>query len=238
MEQMPSEVEKIEIDHDNYRGICAFCAEVNGVAAHNAFARLMPDVDPANCVLYETRRFVVIPCVGAACDGYVLIVPKEHVLSIGHLNCGHDAELAALVNRVFGYLSEQYGLPVVAFEHGAESFRNRGGACTDHAHVHFLPASSGIDLVSLTRADFQLRRVTDLSIAARCQVSERQRPYLWIREQDEAMWICDAPDALSQYLRRILLAQLGRGDEWDWATFPGVEFIRSTIQRFRDAPMR
>ena len=237
MNEIPKVVAEFEIDHNDYKDICAFCAEVNAVPEHNAFARLIPDVAPAHCVLHETEHFVVIPCVGSACNGYVLIVPKEHVLSIGHLNGKYDAELTALMGQICDYLTGHYGLPVVAFEHGAESFRNRGGACTDHAHVHFLPASSQVDLVSRTRADFELRRVTDLSSATHAQVAERRRPYLWIREQNETMWICDAPDALSQYIRRILLAQLGCADEWDWAVFPGSEFIRLTIRQFQEFPM-
>jgi diadenosine tetraphosphate (Ap4A) HIT family hydrolase len=188
-------------------------------------------------VLYETPGFAVIPCLGSACDGYVLIVPKDHVLSAGHLSPEHDAELEALLTKVSGYLSNMYGLPTAAFEHGAESFRNRGGACTDHAHVHVLPASPQVDLVPPTRAEFQLRRAYDLSNTTRAQVTERQRPYLWIREQSGAMWICDAPDALSQYIRRILLRQLGRGDEWDWAVFPGLSHIRRTIYQFHERPM-
>jgi diadenosine tetraphosphate (Ap4A) HIT family hydrolase len=237
VDQIPTVGTEFEVDHTDYRDICAFCSEVSGVPEHNAFVSFMPDIDPAACILYETERFVVIPCVGAACDGYVLIVPKEHVLSIGHLSCENDPELTALLNQVCSYLREQYGLPIVAFEHGAESFRNRGGACTDHAHVHLLPASLQIDLLTPMRVDFEPRRVADLSNATREQVTKRRRPYLWVQEQNGEKWVCDAPDALSQYIRRILLSQLGRRDEWDWAVFPGQEYIRRTIAQFHEIPL-
>lgn len=233
----PTATVDIEVDHEEYRDICSFCAEVEGKTDHNLLASLMPDVDPVEFVLHETERFVVIPGVGAVCDGYVLIVPKEHVLSMGHLDTDHDRELSDLLGRLSRYLGEQYGATVTAFEHGAESFRNRGGSCTDHAHMHVFPAGAAIDLIGPLSKDFPIRPSTEFVPALRAQVKDRKRPYLWVRSGDGSMWMTDAPHALSQYIRRILVAQLGRPGEWDWAVFTGTDHLRNTIGRFRDVPM-
>jgi diadenosine tetraphosphate (Ap4A) HIT family hydrolase len=171
------------------------------------------------------------------CPGYVLIVPKAHVLSAGHLDEDHDAEFDDLATRLESYLQAQFGRPITAFEHGAESFRNRGGSCTDHAHIHVFPAAAEVDLPAELWKEFALRRVHGLPSPAREQVQGRQRPYLWLRTQSGEEWMCDAPHALSQYVRRILVAQLGRPDEWDWAVFPGIDHIRATIERFHDVPL-
>ncbi|KOG08193.1 hypothetical protein ADK35_42005 [Streptomyces viridochromogenes] len=224
------------VRHEDYREICSFCAEIHFKQEHNLLGELLPDYAVEDFILFESDHFVVIPGVGAVCDGYVLISPKEHVLSFGHLGSALDAELDDVCRRTAGFLRERYGERVLAFEHGAESFRNRGGSCTDHAHLHMFPAVPEIDIAAGLRRDFELRSVNDFLPALRHQVQERQKPYLWLRSDDGQMWICDAPSALSQYVRRIIVAQLGRADEWDWAVFPGIEHLRSTIETFRVFP--
>lgn len=237
MGQQTTFVDESDVDHDDYRDICSFCAEVACRQEHNLLAELMPETLVGDFILHETPRFVVIPGVGAVCDGYVLIVPKEHVLSFGHLDADHDAELTGLLDDLGGYLHEQFGEPITAFEHGAESFRNRGGSCTDHAHMHVMPMGRRIDLLGPLANDFEVRRAAEFLPALRDQVKTRRRPYLWLRGGDGSMWICDAPNALSQYIRRIIVDQLGRSGEWDWAVFTGVEHLRATIERFRAVPM-
>jgi diadenosine tetraphosphate (Ap4A) HIT family hydrolase len=229
---------EFEVNHEDYRDICGFCAEAARMTDYNLLAELIPDADVNDFILHETPQFVVIPGVGAVCDGYVLVVPKEHVLSMGHLDSSHDAEFADLLDRLSLYLYEQFGNAITAFEHGAESFRNRGGSCTDHAHMHVMPLGGQIDLLGPLGKDFELRHATEFVPALRRQVSERKRPYLWLRTSTGKMWMCDAPHALSQYIRRILVDQLGRPGEWDWAVFPGVDYLRSTMERFRAVPMR
>jgi len=238
---MPDLVTKetpVTVDTEDYRHICSFCAEVNRAREHNLLLELVPDVDPADFVLWETSDFVVIPGVGSLCDGYVLISPKEHVLSFGHLDERLDGQLRTLFGELERWLSAQYGRPVVAFEHGAESFRNRGGSCTDHAHMHVFPADPRLDIVSGVQMDYELLRAEQLLPVLREQVQVRRCPYLWLRGPDSDMWMCDAPSAMSQYIRRVILRQLGRPDEWDWLVFPGTEYIRRTINRFRESSVQ
>lgn len=231
-------VEESVVDHDDYRSICSFCAEISCRKEHNLLVELMPEIAIDDFILYETPRFTVVPGAGAVCDGYVMIVPKEHVLSFGHLDAAHDDELAKLLSTLGSHLESMFGEPIIAFEHGAESFRNRGGSCTDHAHMHVMPISREIDLLGPLSKDFELRRATEFAPALRDQVQERRRPYLWLRTTDGLMWICDAPNALAQHIRRIIVDQLGRPGEWDWAVFNGVEHLRATVRRFNDLPLK
>lgn len=220
-----------DVNPDDFRDLCSFCAEVERAREHNLLLELMPDLRPDDFILRETSDFVVIPGVGSVCDGYVIISPKEHVLSFGYLDASLDAQFESLFADVAQKLSGLYDRPVIAFEHGAESFRNRGGSCTDHAHTHVFPADPRLDLVTALRADFDLRPAPRFLPAARDQVALRQRPYLWLRGADGDMWVCDAPKALSQYVRRMIVAQLGRTGEWDWLVFPGTAHMRATVER-------
>jgi diadenosine tetraphosphate (Ap4A) HIT family hydrolase len=229
---------EVVVDHDDYRSICSFCAEISGRPEHNLLIELMPESPTEDFILYETPRFTVVPGAGAVNDGYVFIIPKEHVLSFGYLDEAHDEELARLLDTLSGHLEKTFGRPIIAFEHGAESFRNRGGSCTDHAHMHVMPIDPQIDLVGPLSEEFEVRQATELLPAIRDQVQERRQPYLWLRTTDGLMWICDAPHALAQHIRRIIVDRLGRPGEWDWAVFSGVEHMRATVRSFRESPMK
>ena len=234
MPELKAEEMAVAIDAEDYRDICGFCAEINMAREHNLLLNLMPDVDPRDFVLLETNDFVVVPGIGSVCDGYVLISPKEHVLSFGHLDERLDNQLAAVFGELERWLATRYGRPVIAFEHGAESFRNRGGSCTDHAHMHVFPADHRLDIIGAVQLDYRLRR-TDRLLPPLCeQVQGRRLPYLWLRGPEGDMWICDAPTAMSQYIRRVIMSQLDRPDEWDWLVFPGTEYMRRTVQQFHE----
>lgn len=225
------------IEFEDYRGICGFCAEIKQVPEHNLLGELFPEHDLGDFILHETENFVVIPAVGAACDGYVLISPRAHVLSFGYLDPALGGELSDLLRRLGDHLYRLFGHRVWAFEHGAESFRDRGGSCTDHAHITVFPARPGIDLARAVDGCFEPRAVADHLPELSRQVRERRASYLWIRAADGRMWICDAPRALSQFFRRAIFRDLGRPDEWDWAVFPQKAHVRATIGGFRETPM-
>lgn len=228
----------VTVDPDDFRDLCSFCAEIDRARDHNLLLDLMPELTPDDFVLRETDDFVVIPGVGSVCDGYVIISPKAHVLSFGHLDASLDDQFQVVFGEVEHELSERYRQRVIAFEHGAESFRNRGGSCTDHAHMHVFPADPRLDLVSAIRADFELRPASRFLPEMREQVAQRRRPYLWLRGADGDMWVCDAPKALSQYIRRVIVSQLGRPGEWDWLVFPGTDHMRNTVRQLHRSRWR
>lgn len=217
---------------EDYRSICSFCAEIERLPEHNLFHQMMGKEIGYTYILKETDNFVVMPGIGSLMPGYLLIVPRDHVLSFGHLSATYDDELNKLLQILERWLVATYHSSVIFFEHGPASFTERGGSCTDHAHLHFVPIQTQIDLVSVMQRDFTVRQVQTMA-ALRDQIA-RKIPYLFLRHHDGTMYVCDAPNAISQYLRRDLVRQLELGDVWDWLVFPGTGHILSTIQAFTD----
>jgi len=117
-----------------YEDICTFCDEVAG--RPNRFHEFGLKEGDTSYVLTQSDSFVVVPCIGALTDWYVLIVPRRHTLSVGWLDPPERTELRAVLDDVHERLARRSGLDVVIFEHGSYSFRDKGGACHDHAHVH------------------------------------------------------------------------------------------------------
>lgn len=220
---------------DTLQDICSFCAEIEKRPDHNLFHEVIGSSIKYRYILYETDNFCVMPSLGSLMSGYLLVVPKEHVLSFGWLPPDVDDELRTLLNKVASWLKENYDSECIFFEHGSVSFTNRGGSCTDHAHLHVVPVPEVVNLVDVMRRDFQTRPIT--SIAELRDQIERDAAYLFLRHHDGSMYVCDAPDAKSQHLRRDLVKQLGLDEIWDWSIFPGEEHIIATIEQSEKNPL-
>src|ERR1017187_4678860 len=87
---------------------CTLCAELESDAGRA----------PWNEPLIETEHFTVIPSLGALVEGWLLIVPKMHFISMGALPIDLRAEADGLEHQTRSLLKAKYRKPVVGFEHG------------------------------------------------------------------------------------------------------------------------
>src|ERR1700674_1783452 len=87
----------------------------------------------------ESRNFVVLPSLGALVEGWLLLVPKTHVICMGELSDNLTAEMQELKSRIRETLQRAYG-NVCAFEHGPSRAKTSLGCGVDHAHLHLVPA--------------------------------------------------------------------------------------------------
>ena len=121
------------------------------------------------------------------------------------------------------------------FEHGPADPGTAVGCGIDHAHVHLVPAGS-LDLTSTA-----LREFSDLAWRPARSFSDTRDasvmgvPYLYVESPGAAAWIATGHDIPSQALRRILAAEQGRPDEYDWKAFPRLEMVQETIASIRAA---
>jgi diadenosine tetraphosphate (Ap4A) HIT family hydrolase len=214
------------------RDLCTFCAEIEGRDEHNLLRRLLGPGVGTSYLLAETENFVLIPGVGSLMPGYMLAVPRRHVLSFGHLPLRHAAELDGLLERAERWIQRLHGRGTLMFEHGPASFVERGGSCTDHAHLHVVPSPPGVDLLPGMERDFDVRPGGGVLETTHAQITSGRGPYLFLRQPSGSSYVCDAPKAMSQHLRRDLVAQCGMEGEWDWEVFPGTDQIRETIRSF------
>lgn len=131
---------------------------------------------------------------------------------------------------VAGRVRARSGLDVVTFEHGSYSFRDKGGACHDHAHIHVVATDRPVaDFVAHVSAIVDLRRCDDWVEAAADMVAGESRSYLALAGAGGA-WIAPATGAPSGFFRKALMTWLG-GDpaEHDWLVFPQVERLRAMV---------
>ena len=96
---------------------------------------------------HDGRRFIRPPSgLGPLVPGHWLLYPKEHQRSFADLGADLFDEFSTVKTTVTIELKHRYGLDVHVFEHG---MADTGGRCVftvDHAHLHFLPLGSVVEI--------------------------------------------------------------------------------------------
>lgn len=215
------------------RVMCTFCWAIE-YQDRNLYWGLISKQLGKSYVLKETTNFLIIPNIGSLMPGYLMVIPRQHILSFGFLPPVYDRELHALLEDVKDWQRSLFGTYLI-FEHGPVSFK-RGGSCCDHAHLHIVPVPQKTDLVCALRREYLTRQVENMLATMRSQI-RKGMPYLFLHHHDDTMYISDAVPAKSQYLRQELVKQLGLGNIWDWKEFPGIEHILATIALNTERPI-
>jgi diadenosine tetraphosphate (Ap4A) HIT family hydrolase len=215
---------------NNYEDICTFCREATGEAPQNLFYDHGLAKTRSDYVLFESDHHVVFPCIGALTDWYVLIVSRRHALSVGWLEPAEQADLRQVIDHLRTRLGKITGQSVMVFEHGSFNFRDKGGACYDHAHVHVVattrPSATFVDAIP---APVTMTPCTDWINAATTLIQGERRSYVALDDGHRHL-VGEATGAPSQFFRRCLAAWLGAEDgEWDWLTFPQLERVTAML---------
>ncbi|WP_150246286.1 HIT domain-containing protein [Nocardiopsis quinghaiensis] len=212
---------------DTLSEICTFCCEVEGGDDSNLFYDLGLARARSDYVVHESDHFAVMPCIGALTDWYLLIVSKRHTLSVGWLDNAERADLRTLIPQVTDLVRRRSGLDSLVFEHGSLDFRDKGGACYDHTHIHVVATDRDPQaFLDQIPAPIAMQPCPDWIGAARHLVEDRQRSYLALGTPGQD-WIGTATGAPSQFFRRCLASWMGAEEgEWDWLTFPQTDRVQ------------
>jgi diadenosine tetraphosphate (Ap4A) HIT family hydrolase len=196
------------------------------------FCRHLADADSAGIewtVMAETENLVAVPSIGALVNGWLLVVPKNH-----HLNFGdairRSPGLVSEMEEIAARWEATFG-PITWFEHGPKQAGTKVGCSIDHAHMHLVPLGR-IDLLAAARDRLGKASFTEISgFSALADAIDRGCSYLYIRLPDGTQWLEAANAIPSQSLRRVIAAEQGRAQEWDWKAFPRPELVHQTIAR-------
>lgn len=211
--------------HDSCDIDCTFCAEFLGEDFGNLFRNRFSIDDFPTRVIWQNENFVIMPTLGAFAVGYVLILTQKHIPSLSYLNNEEFDDLNLIINKIRNIYEERYG-GCVFFEHGAMTkYRKGGGCCEDHAHLHVLPFNAQFyDIVSKL---FPVRKINDLRELKENEKNEM--PYMMFTTHDNDIFVADAIEVTSQFLRQIASSQIGMPDTWNWRIFPMIENVRATF---------
>ncbi|MGK5531003.1 methyltransferase domain-containing protein [Streptomyces sp. URMC 129] len=208
-----------EVDSHGY-AITGSGSPAPGTAPGEAFSRL----------ILRTSVADVLAGLGALTPGYALVIPHEHVASLGELGPRDMSRVFDLAWRVAERVRRRLGLASVLVEHGSSGVASgRRGSCIVHAHVHVFPLPRTAAQASFTPPGS--RRITSLTSLR--ELARRHRNYYLSATAPQEGFIVADPQLPSQYARRQWAAELGEPDLWDWGAFPFIENARATAEVLR-----
>jgi XTP/dITP diphosphohydrolase len=200
---------------------CPFCAEFENDSL-SIFAGMMGDRLPCR-VVYEDEHFVVMPPLGEFMEGGLLLLTRDHILSLAHLPTAQFDHLERLLQAIQRALVKCWGVAPLVFEHGPAPDFGKGVCCVDHAHLNIFPAPVCVRPHLADRMNFSLGQLSELAKLRRAEFG-----YLFVQENDGTRRAYDGQNVPTQLVRRIITAQLGMSDRWHWRDYVGREELIAT----------
>jgi XTP/dITP diphosphohydrolase len=202
---------------------CPFCAEFENDQS-GIFATLMGSRLPSR-ILYEDEHFLVMPPLGEFMAGGLLLLTREHILSLAHLPTSEFDHLERLLKAIQRVLVKQWGVPPLIFEHGPAPEAGKGVCCVDHAHLNIFPAPVSVHPHLAERMHFSLADLAGLIKLRRAEFG-----YLFVQENDGTRRAYDGRHVPTQLVRRIITTQMGLPERWHWRDYLGQEELVATYQ--------
>ena len=212
---------------------CPFCTEYVRPAESQFYRETGRKIGRRSRVLLETDNWYVIPTMGCLTVGYVLLVTKQHYLSLAGLDRGPYLEMLDLKRTVEEILFRRLGTRCLTFEHGTADPGSRGANSVSHAHVHLLPFAQPVwqDILPQLPAA-EVEAVGSYGELWANWQKHTPGSYLLFQDLDQRIYyIPDAHEMPSQLFRRCLAPLLG-ADCWDWRREHYPENIVRTIGLF------
>lgn len=178
----------------------------------------------------ETEHFYVTVSLGAMVEGHILIIPKEHFLSMGELPNTLMCELEYLMQMLQKVLHDEFQKDIIAFEHGTGNKSDLSAASVVHAHMHLLPVNESVMdyLVAYNCKVKELKKLSSLSSYA-----EKGESYLFYMDTNNKLYCVENEKLPSQFFRMVVAEKFSLG-EWDWHKDNKIFNIVSTVERLRN----
>lgn len=205
---------------------CPFCAEFDGDGL-SIFANLLGERLPSR-VVYEDEDFIVMPPIGEFIEGGLLLLTREHLLSMAQLQAAQFERLERLIQVIGEALIARWGVAPLVFEHGPALESSKGVCCVDHAHLNIFPAQVRLHPHLAGRDHESLRVLADLT-----QFKDWQFGYLFVQENDGTRRVYDGRQVPTQLVRRIIATELGLPERWHWREYPGCTELLATYQALK-----
>lgn len=172
----------------------------------------------------QTEHFVALPTLGSMVTGWLLVVPRRKMDNLSFLDATERQALKSIVATLAGVVRAKES-EVYLFEHGGHAGSTI--ACgVDQAHLHLVPLSFDLVAKALEASDVQWTTLHGGEIP-------------WgSNDPSEYLSVCRAGDAwhlgrpcfpTSQWFRKLIAAELGIPERWDYRQYPHHPIMASTL---------
>lgn len=178
----------------------------------------------ADSPFLENDEFIALPSIGAFIEGWSLIVPKSHVVSMKEHY--RSEVLKSFTSEVCRRVESSYGDTII-FEHGAHSEGSLTGCGVDHAHLHVVPHSTSLRPL-LLESGLSWKECSPANISDIAGDKE----YLFYSDGFDSLGLIHVLDSpKSQFFRKLLADVSGNQKISDYKTFPLTHTSQSTFEK-------
>lgn len=183
--------------------------------------------------IYETASFVAVPSLGALVPGWMLVIPRRSVLNMRMLDHAERNELRELVGRMSEDMSAFSG-DLFVFEHGSEAIGSLTGCGVDQAHIHLVPLPFDLMRAAVSFNDASLQWSEPLFSDNYFDVLPATAEYVSIWHPKSGAGLSGVMrTSQSQWVRRVIAAELGKGEVWDYKLHPNHSNLEATVSVFQ-----
>lgn len=181
-----------------------------------------------NKPLMVTDDFIVVPTIGSFVPGYLLVIPREHIYSLGELGETRLVHLEEFLDRYVSALEFEFGPRYLVFEHGSGGPDRPGGSCVRHAHLHLIPVGEEAlieleGLLPFTELD-SYQELTDFASHNYAFIDSGDKKLVWQEPEN----VDQSGRLPGQWIRREVTRILALETDWDWLTDQGFNNARVT----------
>lgn len=183
-------------------------------------------------ILFNWNFFYAVPGTGAFAPGYIMVVPKRHVMSFANLNEAELAEFKKIHIELRKLLTRVYHMPVFSFE--CSSGRTGAGKNHNsiiHAHFHFICVPKEMNILQeITKSG-----ITPALIKPEELTKYNEYPYMLYCDQQYNWYIEGDPDAYfpRQHPRQVLAQWMGIYSKYNWRIYPMREKMDQIANEIR-----
>lgn len=210
---------------------CAYCAHL---------------ISPQEDNLYLGQSFFIFPTLGQFINGYLLIIPYEHVMSVAELDITQRREFLEVLADARYLLNLAYGCayPLVWENGTGNGGKGKSKDSVVHAHVHVAPSHLNIRRIK-ELSGFPMSHTSIESLSAYGRHS-----YLLVQGNTESdWWVNDNPTLYipRQYIRQLIAEDENvPGDNWNWRTHgfteqrhqTNLDIYRALLKNWHQVPKR
>ena len=184
--------------------------------------------NPWDYVIESGTNYVIVPSKGALLSGWLLVVGTKHHLSRASMTLHEFAAFEVGIQQACAIVQAKFG-PATLFESGPSYKGTSIGCGIDHVHVHVLPLQ--FSLGEATRRIFtDINWVSCKGFRQLQDLHTLGKPYYYIKEPDRDPLYTIPTVRTSQLLRKVIAAETGQTDLWDYSRYCGKSNARQTLK--------
>lgn len=188
-----------------------------------------------NTIIEETKNFIIVPSLGSLVEGWLLIIPKKHVLNSTLLDSNERIELNDLITKYSDTSANLFEKNVAVFEHGAIFQDSIIGCGIDHAHVHIVPVDFDMEseVKNLENTFMELSDNINIIDFYNSYSKQDKKPYWIFSVNNGPVKFTNEMQHTSQFFRKVIAAAINSPESYDYKKSTSNKNVISTLSKYK-----